>query len=170
MGNIDISKYRATQEYVTVKVDPDDRRNRQYAKLLLDDYASNVSELTAVTQYEYANILAEDNHKVADTFLGIAIVEMNHLDMIGDTILELGTKPKYFDGNKKYWRSSVVPYGSSTRDRINIAIKSEKEAIHQYKKHVERIENKSIKALIKQIIEDEEYHIVLFNKLLEDLK
>lgn len=170
MANGDYLKYRATEEYVTVVVDPGDSRNKKYAKLLLDDYASSGSELTAVTQYVYASILATKNPTIAETFLGIGIVEMGHLDLLGDTILALGVKPKYLSAKGKYWNSSVVPYGESTKNRLKLAIEGEKAAIKQYTKHIKEIKNDSIKTLLTQIIADEKLHIQLFKELLEALE
>lgn len=170
MSKPDYSKYRATKEYVTVIVNPSDKHNKEYARLLLDDYASRGSELTAITQYVYASILATKNSTVADTFLGIGIVEMSHLDMLGDTILALGVKPKYINKRGAYWNSSVVPYGDSTKNRIKLAIEGEKAAIKQYKKHKKEIKNESIQTLLSQIIADEELHITLFKQLLNEIK
>ena len=143
-----------------------DYSNPFYASLLLDDYASNTSELTAITQYVYGHILAS-NEDVANTFLGVAIVEMTHLDLLGDVITELGYYPKYTSGNGVYWNASFVPYGCSTRNRIELAIQAEYGAIAQYRHHIQLIDDPDIDALLERIILDEELHIKIFKNLLD---
>ena len=81
---MDKSCYRANLPYPEVCVE---HKNKFYASLLLDDYASCTSEYTAIAQYVYAHVKTEDEC-IQDVFLGIAIVEMCHLDLLADVILQ----------------------------------------------------------------------------------
>ena len=157
------SKYKVDKPYPKVEIDS---YNKYYASLLMDDYASIDSEYTAISQYVFGHILAGDQ-EVADTFLGIGIVEMTHLDMLGDVILDLGVYPKFRSGDGEVWNSNFVPYGNSTRERLELAIKAEYGAIAQYREHICKIKDKEIDALLERIILDEELHIKIFKKLLE---
>ncbi|MBC8062014.1 MAG: rubrerythrin [Clostridiaceae bacterium] len=157
------SKYKVDKPYPTVEIEC---FNPYYASLLLDDYASIDSEYTAISQYVFGHILA-GNTEVADTFLGIGIIEMTHLDMLADVILDLGVYPKFVGGNGKVWNSNFVPYGVSTQNRIQLAIKAEYGAIEQYRDHICKIKDKEIDALLERIILDEELHIKIFKQLLE---
>lgn len=163
MRDINTSKYKVDKPYPKVKLS---EKDRYAAKLIYDDYASSVSEYTAVSQYVYAHALAKDE-KTAEVFLGTAIVEMNHLDMLADVLVDLGYNPKFISGKCKIWCSNLVPYGTSTQNRIELAIKSEYEAINQYKEHIEKIHNEDLKKLLYRIIMDEELHIQIFKKLLK---
>lgn len=163
MENIDTSKFRVDKPYPKVKIH---EKNKEYASLIFDDYAGSGSEYTAISQYIYAHALAK-NKTVANDFLGIAIVEMSHLDMLADVIIDLGYNPKFISGNCKIWCSSVVPYGTCTEDRIKKAIESEYGAIEQYKQHIRKICNEDIQRLLCRIIQDEELHICIFKKLLK---
>lgn len=154
------SRYRVDKPYPKVKIDCP---NLYYASILQDDYAARASEYTAISQYVYAHILSK-NKKIADDFLGIAIVEMSHLEMLGDVILDLEGRPLFRSGRGDVWNSNFVPYGCSTRNRLQLAIKGECEAIKQYRNHIERICDKDIRALLERIIEDEELHIKIFEK------
>ena len=157
------SKYKVDKPYPTVKVD---QLNVYYASLLMDDYASIDSEYTAISQYVFGHVLAGDP-EIADTFLGIGIVEMTHLDMLADVILDLGIYPKFRGGDGQVWNSNFVPYGHSTKERIELAIKAEYGAIAQYRDHIRKINDRDIDALLERIILDEELHIKIFKRLLD---
>lgn len=163
MEDIKISRYMVNKPYPRVKIECP---NLFYASLLQDDYAAMKSEYTAVSQYVYAHILADDR-RIEKDFLGIAIVEMKHLEMLGDVILSLGGNPVFRSGCGNVWNSNFVPYGCSTRSRLQLAIKGECEAIEQYRNHISRICNDDIRALLERIIEDEELHIKIFKRNLE---
>lgn len=157
------TKYKVDKTYPTVKVD---HLNDYYASLLMDDYASYDSEYTAISQYVFGHVLASDP-EIADTFLGVGIIEMTHLDMLADVILDLGVYPKFTGGEGEVWNSSFVPYGHSTKERLQLAIKAEYGAIAQYRDHICKIKDKDIDDLLERIILDEELHIKIFKHLLD---
>ena len=143
------------------------KKSREDARIIFDDYASGISEFTAINQYTIANI-ATENEKIAGVFHGISIVEMKHFQKLGEVLIMLGADPKLESGTNRPWRSSYVPYGESTKSRIKLAITSEYAAIDQYQKHIRRIKNDSIKRLLERIVIDENYHIGVFSELLKE--
>lgn len=163
MNDIDTSKYKVDKPYPKVEIH---KKSGHDASLIFYDYAGTGSEYTAVAQYIFAHASAKNNI-IANDFLGIAIVEMSHLDMLADVIIDLGYKPKFVNGKNKVWCSHVVPYGNSTKNRIELAIKSEYDAIDQYKNHIKKLYNDDIKKLLARIIIDEELHICIFKNLLK---
>ncbi len=146
------------------------RKNIKYAKLLLDNYCGAESELTAITQYIYHYLLTEDkSEKISTALRGIAIVEMQHLDMLGGCIRQLGLEPKYrhFSGNRAInWHAGYVYYGTHLHEMINRDIAGEVRSIEGYKKSIELIDNDSINALLRRIIKDEELHIKVLHSLI----
>ena len=160
------TKYKVDKPYPKVEIKS---FNRYYASLLMDDYASIDSEYTAISQYVFGHILAGEP-EIADAFLGIGIVEMTHLDMLADVILDLGVYPKFTAGDGEVWNSNFVPYGNSTRERLELAIKGEYGAIEQYREHICKIKDEEINGLLERIIMDEELHIKIFKKLLEQYR
>lgn len=163
MEHVDTSKYRVRKPYPTID---DICKNKYYAELIRDDYASMDSEYTAISQYIFAHAMTS-NEDIAKTFLGIAIVEMSHLDMLADVIKDLGDVPVFRSGRNEIWNSNFVPYGTCTKDRIILAIKGEKGAILQYEQHIKKIDNEDIRKLLARIIMDEELHIKIFEDLLK---
>ena len=144
--------------------------NKKWALLLLEDYAGNVSELTAILQYIYGNfVLSNDMQQIAKTLEGIAIAEMKHLDLLAGVIFDLGTDPRYqttsLRGIHKNWTPDYVNYYKDTGRILLENIDAEIKSIEQYKSHIKKIDNNQINELLFRIIMDEELHI----KILKDL-
>lgn len=147
------------------------RTNDYYAKLLLEDYAGQISELSAITQYSYHHfVLEEKAPDVADLLLCISLVEMHHLEILAETISLLGIDPRYRtieDNNiEVYWNAQYVFYGNGLCDRITADIAGEWAAIESYRRHKQMINDPYVKAILERIILDELHHINLFNRML----
>ncbi len=140
--------------------------NRFYADLLLDDYAGPLSELTAVHQYIYHDFVFHEQYpELAELEECIAIVEMEHLELLAETIILLGADPRfwYFRKNRYiYWDASFPYYGVGVCDRLAADIEAEEGAIRQYRAHQAMIRDPHIVALLERIILDEEHHLALF--------
>ena len=158
------------QPYPPIKVE---RQNKEYANLLLNDYAGIVSELSAITQYSYQHFLKFNvNTEVAQTLAMIAQVEMRHLELLGKTIKLLGAEPQFIyplKENLKFWNSSFVDYNPDLIEMLENDILIEEQAIKNYQKDLTIINDKYIKALIERIILDEEKHLECFTILLHNL-
>lgn len=145
--------------------------NPLYAKLLLEDYAGVVSEITAINQYLYHYfVLEEVNEEVADLLECVSLVEMHHMELLAETIRLLGVDPRYrviHDSREIYWNATYVFYGMDLCDRLTADIASEWAAIAAYRDHQRRIADPYIKELLERIILDEYHHIKLFNEALQ---
>ncbi|SEF52153.1 bacterioferritin [Caloramator fervidus] len=158
--------FSASEKYPEPKIE---KKNFYYANLLLEDYSGIVSELSAVMLYVYQHILSEDEFKdYAEVLSGIAIIEMKHLELLGETIKLLGLKPIYavpYMGLYYPWNSKFVNYETDISKMIDIDIESEQQAINQYENHRMLIKDKYIKELLSRIIEDEKLHLKIFKDL-----
>jgi len=137
-------------------------------KLLKEDYAGAASEMTAVAQYTYQNILSADNDSFANAILQIAIVEMSHLDMLGDAILALGGNPTFGNGSI-FWQPSSVNYSRTLPEMLMANINSESQAITNYEAHASQTANADVKALLERIVQDEQLHLRFFQETLAGL-
>jgi len=144
-------------------------RNPFYASLLLDDFAGLVSELTAVTQYSYNHFVTEEE-EVGKLMECVSIVEMLHLEMLGEMIKLLGGDPKYVDSRGRFWTADYVYYAKEPYEILTSAIASEKEAIEQYRRHQQLIGDPYIVNLLERIIKDEVRHIELFVAALREMR
>ena len=133
-------------------------KNSKYIDLILLNFSSSISEFSAITQYTYHEIsYIYKNPEVSKILNGISIVEMYHLKLLGEILIQLGAEPGYWIDNKK--KNYDL---SSLKHILEIDINSEKEAIKQYKETISKISDENINDILKRIILDEEIHIQLF--------
>ena len=142
------------------------RKNLKYANMLHDNFAGEIGELTAVTQYIYEHIELKKYDNFSKILLSIAIEEMHHLDLLGDLIKKLGGIPYYTNKNKCAWNGENIKYHFATvYEMLTYNIESEKKAIECYKEAIKYTQNKSIRDLLERIILDEKTHLEIFNRL-----
>lgn len=150
-------------------------RNQEYADLLTWDYCGSVSELSAITQYiNNENRLCLENCTLARTLLGIAMAEMMHLQKLGELIGLLGGEVGFSaaqpGGKRQMWTPACLDLPQGTEKMLCADIEAEKAAIAQYKDHMRKIGDPYVNAVLRRIIRDEEYHIMLLQVLLQDLQ
>ena len=155
-------KYSVKLSYPKVTVQ---KPNLDYARLLLSDYAGHVSEFGAIAQYIFHMIVLEKSYPdVSEALRGIAIVEMEHLDLLGDLINDLGMPPEFRscqNGKNYYWNASPqnVDYSLTIKNTLLADISAEVKAIAQYEKNIKQIDDEEIGCLLRRIILDEQLHI-----------
>ncbi|NMB44831.1 MAG: hypothetical protein GX998_00295 [Firmicutes bacterium] len=138
--------------------------NPEYARLLLDDYAGMVSEMTAINQYLFHHYdMPEEFAEVTELLEGVAIVEMHHMEILAELIKLLGQPPMYMDGQGRFWDASYVSYlPGHPCEQLQSDIDAEQAAIQTYRQHIELIDDRYIRAILARIIKDEELHLRLF--------
>lgn len=158
--------YKSNSPYPTPRVE---EINRNYALILLSNYAGDISEETAIHQYLFEYLMNNNEYTdFANAMLHISEVEMKHLRLLGETIKLLGIMPVFgkIENNKTYkpWCSSNVNYTTDIKNIILQNIKYENEAIKKYKKSYTQIKDVYVRELINRIIEDELIHIEILNE------
>jgi len=135
----------------------------EYAALLLEDYAGQVSELTASAQYIYHHIVVPEGYEwIADLLEDTAIVEMKHLELLGETIRLLGADPRYYAQDGVYWSARHVAYREGLRQQLEADVEAERAAIAQYERHYALIADPHVRRLLARIMADEQLHLFLF--------
>lgn len=166
----DVEPAKANKPYPPIEVKD---KNAYYADLLSQDFCGETSEFTAIAQYVNHEIrFSSKQCKGAKTLLAIAQTEMEHLQMIGELILLLGGTVDYTANTslgELLWCGEYVLLEDTFENMIKADILGEMQAIEQYKHHIRRINDPCVKAVLKRIIEDEEYHIGLLKNILEEL-
>lgn len=93
--------------------------NLEYARILSLDLASSKSEFSTITTYVYQNwVLNSEYRNIANTTIRIAMVEMHHLDILGQLITLLGGDPRYqavYQRGYAIWNSNMVDYNKNIR-------------------------------------------------------
>ncbi|MCD8260864.1 MAG: hypothetical protein LUD15_04705 [Bacteroides sp.] len=130
--------------------------------------ANGFSELNAINQYISQEALFDD---IGELMLGIALVEMKHMDKLGDFILKLEGKVT------QEYNTSHVDYGKTARQAVEFGVRSEQRTVTEYKKIAGKVsalpENKTTEVtlqLLAKLIADEEKHLSLFENWLEENK
>lgn len=138
-------------------------------------YASSTGELNAILQYFYHffNFEQQGLKEYAETLEGIAIAEMLHLKLLGETITALGSQPiycQYPPTAYNFYSTKFVSYSRNLVNMIEDDIMDEKHAICQYKKMLTRLKNEQVKAIVSRILEDEKLHLEVLKNILNKLK
>lgn len=160
--------YHANEPYPEIRVE---NKNQYYAEILMDDYAGFISEFSAVSQYMYHSLKSVKSIEyLSNMWRNISIVEMHHLDILGQLITLLGGKPIYrgsFSTSCQYWNGNFVYYGDNICNQLNADLKSEYQAIYNYENHIYMIDDKYIRENLKRIILDEQIHIKYFESAIK---
>ena len=95
-----------------------------------------------------------------------------HLQKLGELIVLLGGdinfSAKYRKGGTKLWSPEFITIPKNVRSMILADIEAEKAAINQYEMHIKMIGDNDVNAVLKRIIDDEEYHIMILKMLLKE--
>lgn len=149
-------------------------KNPSYADLLCVDYCGSVSEMSAITQYiNNENRLASQKCAIAQALLGMAVSEMIHLQKLGEMIVllggDIGFSARGRNGRPVLWSPSCLSIPSECCKMLEADIEAEKSAISQYEMHISWIEDEYVNAVLRRIIQDEEYHIMMLKALQKEI-
>lgn len=147
--------------------------NPQYARMLSLDLAASRSEMTSITQYLYqAWIFSAEHMEAAETMKRIAAVEMHHLDIMGELITRLGGAPRYAAMQRQpmAWNGNMVNYSRSLEMAMRYNMALEQSAIDTYRKQASVIQDEHIVVILHRIILDEEVHMRIFRRYLDEAR
>ena len=133
-------------------------------------YATLRGELTAILQYIYHSFfMANFNKDDSDVLVSIALAEMKHLDILGESMLKLGVEPKYvqYPNSKTFYDTSCVAQSTTPSKMIMDDIAGELNAIAEYNKMLFVLKNEDVAAIIQRIIMDEQLHVEALKQMLE---
>jgi rubrerythrin len=128
--------------------------------------ANGCSELDTIHMYITQEVMFEE---LGEMMMGIAMVEMKHLDKLGDLISGLGGAVVQRNDTDK------IRYGDTPAGAVRIAIEGETAAIKGYEALVDRVAalpqndtTRYVLALLAKLIADEKFHIALFEEWLHE--
>lgn len=146
--------------------------NPMYARAMLANIGSCNSEMSAVSLYFYNSIITKPiQQDVSECFHKISIVEMHHLEIFGQLAKLLGADPRlwYRAGRRAvYWSPACNKYPQELPLLLKNSIQGETQAIEQYRRQLNWIEDENITAVLSRIILDEEHHIAIFRALYQE--
>ncbi len=142
------------------------------ARLIIPSYTGLHSELTAILQYFYHSLYfgKEKLNDIAEVLIGIAIAEMEHLEILGKLLLRLGYDPVFAVGNQfnyNFYSSASVTYSKTPQKMLLDDVSSEMFAINEYSKILGCLSNEKVGAVIQRIRLDEELHVAVLKEKLD---
>lgn len=142
--------------------------NKKQAQMLYEDFAGEFGELSAITQYIYEHINLKEQDDISRIMLEIAIMEMKHLDLVGEVIQKLGEKPIFQSSKQELWTAQNVRYDlDCLTETMKYNIETEKIAIQGYQRGIMYTNNRSLKMLLNRIILEERLHIEIFREIMK---
>lgn len=151
--------------YPEVRVE---RKNPNYARLLSLAYAGPDSELTTILLYVYGHHTARGKNPDAlcDTLKYISMIEMRHLDMLGELILLLGGDPRFCGPNGRMGiNTAMLGYSADPCKIMRNAIAGEENAVRLYRDLIRAIDDRCVRDVLRRIVMDEEHHIKIFKEM-----
>lgn len=157
--------YKIDKPYPTItNITP----NEDYGLMILDNIGGMNSEMSAVCKYMYNHTIANQDFKsLKKVFIGIAMVEMQHLNIFMELALKLKMDPRLWtciDDQRAYWSPSYLNYPNRLDIVLSEVINSEYQAIEKYKQQIKLIKDPCIIAILQRIIEDEQLHITILKE------
>jgi Mn-containing catalase len=102
--------YRIDEPYPEIK---NAKYDPQTVAILQNLYSSIKSEMTATCNYSYQHfITVRFNENIAEAFLQIGIVEMNHMDLLAEAIIDFGGNPLFADNKGTFFTGQWVNYST----------------------------------------------------------
>ncbi len=144
-------------------------------RLISPAYASSTGELNAVLQYIYHSFFFKrcGYADVAEKLVSIAVAEMLHLNLLGQTVLALGAPPVFcrcpYNGFD-FYSAKYVAYSRTLKFMLEDDIIGERQAICMYNHMLVKLKNTQVKEIVSRICGDEELHLKTLQSILDDFK
>lgn len=146
----------------------------QDLRLITNDYAGCVSEFSAIAQYVYHQLRAKGTgfSHIGQSLLSISMVEMRHLNLLGEAIQQLGGDPRFFyqiPQGCASWDGRMITYGCHLKDMLQADLQLEQSTIQHYLKHAAQARQQALSDLLLRIVEDERIHVRVLQELLDEV-
>lgn len=139
--------------------------------LLQNLYCSQNSESVATLTYSYQHIITKPfNQQLCDAFIKIAMVEMRHLDLLGNAIAAAGGIPVFADSQNAFLSGKWVDYVTNVNKLLEIDIKNEIAAAKAYENASGAVCNEELARLLLRISLDEKLHAEILADIMKQLK
>ena len=156
--------------YPPVKVT---RENVRFAAQLSSAFGGSGGEF-GTAEYVFQSVIFRSTYpEYADIFGRIAMVEMRHLNMIGELMKLLGLPPvygEYENGVPSYWNGTFPDYTDDLASAILHDLDGEQKAYSAYVSLSRRSGDRCVFAVLSRIALDEMIHVNLLRGMLAKLR
>ncbi len=149
-------------------------RNKNYAELIGISYCGMVSELSACLQYiNNESRMVNRGCAMGRTLLGMAVAEMQHMQMLAGLIDLLGGNVCYTTGQAGgqtwMWSPQCLTLPEEPSEMLRADLDREIAVIDQYQSHMRLIGDDYVTAVLGRIVQDEQYHIMLLRSMMDTM-
>jgi bacterioferritin len=162
----EFNEFRVDKPYPLVDIK---QPNSFYARMLMPAYSGRTSEMTSTMQYIFHKFYLNEHPDILNAYNYIALVEYTHRNILGNIIHELGVKP-IFAVDSQYWSGEFPNYATNLVDILETDIQTEIEAIAEYERIIKNLDDESINNMLRRIILDEQVHMDILTKFLNQIK
>ena len=150
-------------------------RDAYTLRIISPAYAAPAGELNAILLYLYQSLCfkAAGYAEYAETIESIAVAEMFHLKLLGETIVALGAAPVFTacpPAMFNFYSTKFVTYSHTLICMAEDGVCAEMSAIRQYERMLCKLRNDRVCEIIDRILEDERLHLAAFKNILCALK
>lgn len=143
------------------------------AKALYEDYAGQIGEISASMIYLYQNLklTTQDEKKAAAVMHGIYLVELSHLQRLGEMINRLGADANFAvpGVEKRFWRADMIPYPKTLKAMVGRDLSFEKKTVQSYENTLHRVKEPTVRKTLELILEDERLHVKALEQLEKEI-
>ena len=143
------------------------------AKALYEDYAGQIREISASMIYLYQNLklTTQDEKKAAAVMHGIYLVELSHLQRLGEMINRLGADANFAvpGVEKRFWRADMIPYPKTLKAMVGRDLSFEKKTVQSYENTLHRVKEPTVRKTLELILEDERLHVKALEQLEKEI-
>ncbi len=148
--------------------------NVRFAAQLSSAFGGSGGEFGTIAEYVFQSMIFRSTYpEYADIFGRIAMVEMRHLDMIGELMKLLGLPPvygEYENGVPSYWNGTFPDYTDDLASAILHDLDGEQKAYAAYVSLSRRSGDRYVFAVLSRIALDEMIHVNLLRGMLAKLR
>jgi len=146
------------------------KTNPFYSEILQNLYMSNNGEVYSYLQLCYQSfLLAPFGESLGALFEKIANEDFLHIKILAQQIVAFGGNPVFANTQGIWLGARAINYSKNAKSMLIADIELKEKLIIDYKTAFLKIEDKNLKTLLKSIITEEEYHLSLFKKNLDNL-
>ena len=138
-------------------------------RILKNLLSGRFGELTGIHSYLFQNIISNGiNQNLANALNNLSLEELLHANLLGNAILNFGGTPRFSNGQGTFWSGRNVNYQTDQNSFIRSNISREERSIRDYEDAIARVNNESLRQLLREIIEDKRQHIIILNSFLKN--
>ncbi len=146
------------------------KHNCYYLGIIQNLYCGKEGEITSFLQFSYqSNLLSPFGNDISKAFARFAQDEIFHSILLSEIIISLGGDPVYADTQGRWFSGRWIDYVKDIKQMLMLDIELKEKQIIEYKSAIAKIDDVSVKQMLKAILKDEESCYLQLKRIKEGL-